>query len=208
MKSVSKDFSCIAVDMGAGSIRVMLGTIGMHGLRLKEVHRFTNEIQVMEGRDTWDMEHITREIRNGISNAIREADQAPRSIGVDSWGVDYVLLDSHGELVETPVAYRDKRTEGMQELWREHMSDAETFTRSGINSYVFNTLYQLLSAAGSPVLRRSSRILFMPCYINYLLSGVALNELTIASTSQMLHVDGEEWDSAILEKLKLEEEKL
>lgn len=208
VESVSKDFSCIAVDMGAGSIRVMLGTIGRQGLQLKEVHRFTNEIQVLEGKDTWDMEHIASEIRTGISRAVREADQVPMSIGVDSWGVDYVLLDEHGGLAETPMAYRDKRTEGMQELWKQHMSDSETFTRSGINSYVFNTLYQLLSAAGSPVLRRSSRILFVPCYINYLLSGVAVNEMTIASTSQMLAVDSGEWDSTILGKLKLEEEKL
>ena len=208
VESVSKDFSCIAVDMGAGSIRVMLGTISRHGLQLKEVHRFTNEIQVLEGKDTWDMEHITSEIRTGISRAVREADQVPMSIGVDSWGVDYVLLDEHGGLAGTPMAYRDKRTEGMKELWRQHMSDSETFTRSGINYYVFNTLYQLFSAAGSPVLRRSSRILFIPCYINYLLSGVAVNEMTIASTSQMLAVDSGQWDSAILEKLSLEEEKL
>lgn len=208
VRSDNQDFSCIAVDMGAGSIRVMLGTIDRNGLLLKEVHRFNNEIRVLEGTDTWDMEQIAREIRTGISEAIRVSDQQPVSIGVDSWGVDYVLLDEHGGLAETPVAYRDRRTEGMQELWREHMSDAETFKRSGINYYVFNTLYQLLSFAGSPVLRRSSMILFVPCYINYLLSGLAVNELTIASTSQMLGVEDGEWDSLILEKLGLEEDKL
>ena len=196
------------MDMGAGSIRVMLGAISNNVLELKEVHRFANEIKVLKGKDTWDKEQISMEIQKGIAQAIRESDQLPLSVGVDSWGVDYVLLDEHGGLVDTPYAYRDKRTEGMQELWRERMSDSETFARSGINSYVFNTLYQLLSAAGSPVLRRSARILFVPCYINYLLSGVAVNELSIASTSQMLRVDGGDWDSTILEKLELEKDRL
>jgi rhamnulokinase len=208
MNSEKEHFSCIAVDMGAGSIRVMLGRLSKEVLSLKEIHRFSNEIQVREGIDTWDMDRIAREIQTGISMAIEASDQVPGSIGVDSWGVDYVLLDAHGELVETPVAYRDKRTEGMQDTWRTRMSDSETFSRTGINSYVFNTLYQLLSAEDSHALRRSSHLLFVPCYINFLLSGVAVNELTIASTSQILQVDGGDWDPDILEKLDLEAGKL
>jgi len=194
--------------MGAGSIRVMLGSLGEEGISLKEMHRIDNEIQVEEGRDTWDMEKIVREIRLGISKAIETSEDAPESIGVDAWGVDYVLLDSHGELVETPVAYRDRRTEGMREKWRSMMSDYETFTRTGINFYVFNTLFQLLSSKGSKALQRSAKILFVPCYISYLLSGKAVNELTIASTSQMLDVNGDQWDQKILAKLDLEEGKL
>lgn len=208
MKAAEKGFNCIAVDMGAGSIRVMLGSLGEDGLSLKEVHRIDNEIQVEEGRDTWDMERIVREIRLGISKAIDASVDAPESIGVDAWGVDYVLLDAHGELVETPVAYRDKRTEGMQDKWLSMMSDSETFTRTGINFYVFNTLFQLLSDKGSKVLQRSAKILFVPCYISFLLSGKALNELSIASTSQMLDVNGDQWDREILDKLGLEEGKL
>ena len=88
--------------MGAGSIRVMLGAISNNGLELKEVHRFTNEIQVLDEKDTWDMEHMAREIQKGISLAIKESPQVPASIGVDSWGVDYVLLDEHGGLM-SPV---------------------------------------------------------------------------------------------------------
>ena len=207
--NVPKDgFNCIAVDMGAGSIRVMLGSLGEEGMKLEEIHRIDNEIQVQEGRDTWDMEHIVREIRLGISKAIEASEDAPVSVGVDSWGVDYILLDAHGELVETPVAYRDKRTEGMQKKWRLLMPDSETFLRTGINFYVFNTLFQLLSAKGSRALQRTSKILFVPCYINYLLSGAAVNELTIASTSQMLGVNGDKWDNEILDKLALEEGKL
>ncbi|MEA3461790.1 MAG: FGGY family carbohydrate kinase, partial [Bacteroidota bacterium] len=162
MNTASEGFNCIAVDMGAGSIRVMLGSISGDSIRLEEIHRINNEIQVQDGRDTWDMDRIVREIQTGISKAIEASDVDPVSIGVDSWGVDYVLLDEHGELVETPVAYRDKRTEGMQEKWRTMMPDAETFSRTGINFYIFNTLYQLLSAKGSKALKRSSKILFVP----------------------------------------------
>jgi len=207
MNPVREHNSFIAVDMGAGSIRVMLGTLHGTAMELEEVHRFANEIRVQEGRDTWDMDHIVREIRKGISMAINTSVRTPLSIGVDSWGVDYVLLDAHGELVDTPVAYRDKRTEGMQELWASLMPEAETFKRTGINLYVFNTLFQLLAIRGSKALQRCSRILFMPCYINYLLSGKQVNELTIASTSQMMEVHGNQWDADILDKLGVEEAK-
>jgi sugar (pentulose or hexulose) kinase len=208
MSLASDAFSCIAVDMGAGSIRVMLGTISGKHIALKEVHRIDNEIQYEQERDTWDIDRIVREIRMGISTAIKLSENSPLSIGVESWGVDYVLLDEHGELVETPVAYRDKRTEGMQEKWQGLMPESETFSRTGINSYIFNTLYQLFSAKGSKALQRSSKILFVPCYINFLLSGIAINELTIASTSQMLGVNGDQWDAEILEKLGVKESKL
>lgn len=208
MYPAGEDFVCIAVDMGAGSIRVMLASMKGDRIELEEVYRFHNEIQVREGRDTWDMDFMVREIRRGIAQAIKQSMVAPESIGVDSWGVDYVMIDEHGELVDTPVAYRDKRTEGMREKWNKLLSDSETFTRTGINFYVFNTLFQLLSTRGNKVVERTSKILFLPSYINYLLSGKALNELTIASTSQMLGVKGSQWDKKILDRLGVEEGKL
>ena len=202
------DFSCIAVDMGAGSIRVMLGTLGESGISYREAHRITNEIVPIDGHDRWDMERIFMEIRKGIAKAIGMSREAPSSIGVDSWGVDFVHLDDAGELVETPVAYRDARTEGMQELWKSRTSEMETFQRTGINFYIFNSLFQLISLKGSEVMEKTSRILFVPCYINYLLSGKALNEHTISSTSQLLKVHGDQWVPEILDKLSLEEEVL
>jgi len=194
--------------MGAGSIRVMLGVIDDKGLSFEEIHRITNEIVESEGHDRWEMNRIAQEIRIGISKTLEKSKVTPASIGVDSWGVDFVLLDDRGELVETPVAYRDKRTEGMQELWRTMMSEMETFRSTGINFYIFNTLFQLLSIRDSELLARTSRILFMPCYINYLLSGMVHNELTISSTSQMLRVKNDQWDPDILENLNLDKELL
>jgi rhamnulokinase len=208
MKMREGDFCSIAVDMGAGSIRVMLATLRAGVLSLEEVHRFHNEIKVRDGRDTWDMEYITREIVSGISVAIEASSESPISIGVDTWGADFVLLDRNGDLVEAPVAYRDRRTEGMQEKWKGLMSELETFSRTGINFYIFNTLFQLLSAKGTKAIQRTSKILFVPCYINYLLSGKMFNEETISSTSQMLSVEGGKWDREILEKLDLDVEKL
>lgn len=204
MSSQNKKFSCIAVDMGAGSIRVMLGVVDEGGVSFKEVHRINNEIVERDGHDHWEMEKIVREIRLGISKAIDLSDDPPASIGVDSWGVDYVLLDEHDELVETPVAYRDSRTEGMQEKWNTLMPEMETFRRTGINFYIFNTLFQLLSSRESSGMKHTSRILFIPGYINFLLSGRALNELSISSTSQLLAVEGDQWDQEILQKLNLE----
>ena len=132
-------YTCIAIDMGAGSIRIMLGVIEKEEISYSEVHRFTNEIIANDGHDRWDMEEISKEIRKGISLAIEVSEQTPLSLGVDSWGVDFVLLDEKGELVETPVAYRDSRTEGMQEKWNALMSRMDTFKRTGINFYIFNT---------------------------------------------------------------------
>ncbi|MCK4989890.1 MAG: rhamnulokinase, partial [Bacteroidales bacterium] len=204
MSSREGDFKCIAVDMGAGSIRIMLGVIDKEGISYEEIHRITNEIVVSEGHDRWDMERYAREIRIGISKAIEGSKDTPVSIGVDAWGVDFVLLNDRGELVETPIAYRDKRTEGMQEQWSTMMPEMETFRRTGINFYIFNTLFQLLSIKDSDVLKKTSRILFLPCYINYLLTGHARNELTISSTSQLLGVQGDQWDAEILQKLQLD----
>lgn len=206
MSTQNNSFSCIAVDMGAGSIRVMLGVIDESRISFKEVHRINNEIVERDGHDHWEIEKIVEEISLGISKTIDLSDDMPSSIGVDSWGVDFVLLDSHGELVETPIAYRDSRTEGMQEKWSKLMPEHETFRRTGINFYIFNTLFQLLSSRESSGMKRTSRILFIPAYINYILSGQALNELSISSTSQLLAVQGNQWDQEVLQKLNLEKE--
>ena len=117
MSTIPEEFSCIAVDMGAGSIRVMLGTIDGMGISYEEVHRISNKIIHIDGHDRWDSENIIEGIWKGIRKAMDLATITPNSIGVDSWGADVVLLDKNGELVESPIAYRDNRTEGMIEKW-------------------------------------------------------------------------------------------
>lgn len=195
-------FSCLAVDMGAGSIRIVQG-IFTDILVLKEVYRFENSIEYHNGHDRWNLSRITSEITTGIRLAIEQSQIPIISIGVDSWGVDFVLLNKEGKAIEDAVAYRDLRTEGMQELWSQTLDDFETFKRTGINYNVFNSLYQLLSLKGSALLKKSKNILFMADYVNYFLSGKKTNELTLSGTSQLMNVASKTWDIDILNKLEI-----
>ncbi len=128
-------------------------------------------------------------------------DERISSMGVDGWGVDFALLDASGKLMEFPVAYRDKRTEGMEEKWLEIMSREETFQRTGINYYIFNTLFQLLAMKDSKILAETSRILMLPNYVMSVLCGKEINELTVSSTSQLMNAASGTWDPMILEHL-------
>ena len=197
-----KPFACLAVDMGAGSIRIVQGTFG-ETFSMKEIYRFDNVMEPRDGADRWNLELITNGILSGLSKAIAESDVPIRSVGVDSWGVDFVLLGSDGQPLEDPVSYRDERTLGMKYLWNTMMSEMETFRHTGINYNVFNTLYQLLSLKESGVIGHTYRILFMADYINYFLSGKAINELTLSSTTQMLSCVTGDWDPEILKRLGL-----
>jgi rhamnulokinase len=199
-----KTFNCIAVDMGAASIRIMLGTIANGRLTYEEKHRFNNEISTLNGHERWNINLITSEIKKGIQQALTNADGTVQSIAVDSWGVDFVLLDKQGRLLDDPVAYRDARTKGMQEKWSQEMSPADTFKKTGINFYDFNTLFHLLSIRDTDLTHQIGTILFMPCYINYVLSGKMVNETTIASTSQLLNVKGNSINNEIAAQLNLD----
>ena len=197
-------FNCIAVDMGAASIRIMVGTIENNIISYKEISRFKNEIKLIHGHERWDVEYIITEINKAINEIITRDDIQISGIGVDSWGVDFVLLDKNGDLLDTPVAYRDSRTRSMQQKWETIMSREETFRRTGINFYQFNTLFQLLAIRDERFMQNVTSILFMPCYISYRLSGRVFNELSIASTSQLLNVDNNEMNNEILKCLNLE----
>jgi len=201
-------FRCIAIDMGASNIRIMLGSISHSGLDYTEVYRFANNIIERGGHERWDIENIVEGIIKGVKKAISAAGESIASLGVDSWGVDFALLDSEGNLMEYPVAYRDRRTEGMEEKWLEMMSREETFRRTGINFYIFNTLFQLLALKDQAELISVSKILFLPSYIQARLSGQGRNELTISSTSQLLQSGEETWDPEILKLLGIPHRKL
>lgn len=195
-------FACLAVDMGAGSIRIVQGTFG-DTFSMKEIYRFENSIERIDGADRWNLQLITREILAGLSMAIAKSEVPVVSIGVDSWGVDFVLLGADGQPLEDPVSYRDERTAGKKFIWNTLMPEMETFRRTGINYNIFNSLYQLLSLKGSDVIDQTHRILFMADYINYFLSGLAVNELSLASTTQMLSCETDDWDAEIVRLLEL-----
>jgi rhamnulokinase len=195
-------FSCLAIDMGAGSIRIVQGIFG-NSLELKEVYRFENAIETIDGHERWNLKRITSEIGKGIEKALAETEVPICSIGADSWGVDFVLIDNEGNPLEDPVAYRDPRTKGMKETWEKLMSEKETFERTGINYNLFNSLFQFLSIKGNAKVKNADSVLFMADYVNYFLSGRKENELSLASTGQMINVGSRKWDADILRILEM-----
>jgi rhamnulokinase len=200
---MKQPFRCIAIDMGAGSIRLLVGTVNTSDISLQEIHRFKNEIKIIDGHDRWDIEYIISEIVIGIKKSLDLHGNQIQSFGVDSWGVDFVLLDEKGKLLEIPISYRDARTEGMQEIWEKAMSKEETFERTGINFYIFNSLLQLFAIKNDPVLKKAQTILFIPNYVYHQLAGSTVNELSIASTSQLVNVNSKQMDDKVLGFLNL-----
>ncbi|MBK1879378.1 rhamnulokinase [Pelagicoccus mobilis] len=193
----------LAVDLGASSGRVVAGEFKGESLEIVELHRFpTRNVSIGESC-YWDVLFIYSEILEGVSLALKRYGERVKSIGVDTWGVDYGWLDQDGNLLGNPHQYRDSRTEGMRELAAELMEEEEIFAETGIQPMFFNTLYQVLSErkGGEALMKAASRLLFMPDLMNYWLSGVMANERTIASTSQMLKPDTGEWALEVLDRM-------
>jgi rhamnulokinase len=136
----------IAVDLGAESGRVMLGRVSADSIYLEEVHRFSNGPIEENGSLRWNFEKLFSEIKTGLAKAIKQSDAEISGIGVDSWGVDYGLLDGKGSLIENPYHYRDSRTSGMIEKSFEFMPKRKIYENTGLQFMLFNTLYQLLAA--------------------------------------------------------------
>jgi rhamnulokinase len=189
-----------AVDMGAGSGRVILAELTDGRLSLTEAHRFeTPQIEDPEsGHQCWDVAAIEANMRAGLAKADRLAPLD--SVGCDTWGVDFVLLDADRRRVGQAVTYRDRRTAGMMDAVFAKMTPQEIYRRTGIHFQPYNTLYQLAATAAQHPdwLRRARHLLMMPDYLHFCLSGVVSNEYTIASTSQLLNIETRDWDSSLL----------
>ncbi|MGO9339748.1 MAG: rhamnulokinase [Terracidiphilus sp.] len=199
--SLSSQFPCyVAADLGAGSGRVVAAQVVKGLLGLNELSRFTTSFAKHSGSKylCWNIDAIERYLRQGIARA---ADMAPvHSVGVDSWGVDYVLLDAEHHRVGPAICYRDARTEGMIERVTARMSAAEIYRRTGIQFQQFNTIYQLSAMAiQEPKWVSDTRhVLMIPDYLHYRLCGALSNEYTNATTTQLLNLNGE-WDRDLLE---------
>ncbi len=192
----------LAMDFGASSGRAMLGTLEDGRLNLRELHRFSNDPVELAGRLQWDLPRLFFEIKQSLNKAAREGVRIA-SIGIDTWGVDYGLLDARGRLLGDPVHYRDRRTDGRMEEAFARVAKEEIYARTGLALLPFNTLYQLFTQAqeGDALLSCASDLLFMPDLMAYLLTGVKGCEYTIASTSQMLSPRTRSWDGELLQKL-------
>lgn len=192
----------LAFDLGASSGRAILGTLDNGKLDLTEIHRFTNQMQFINGHYHWNIFSLFNELKTGLQKCIRDYGIQPQSVGVDTWGVDFVHLDEKGMILSLPYAYRDSRTDtAMEDLFRI-IPKEEVYQQTGIQFMQFNSLFQLYSMVKEDrsILKITDRILFMPDALNYLLSGVARTEFSIASTSQMIKPGKCEWQIALLEK--------
>jgi rhamnulokinase len=196
--------SHLAFDLGASSGRAILGTLDDHHLTLTEVHRFPNAMRKENGQYFWDTALLFDEIRRGLAAAGRAmGSNAIASIGVDTWGVDFGLLDADGRLCSMPRAYRDPFTDGVMNEVFSIIPREVLYLKTGIQFLQFNSLYQLfaLKKFNPGLLERSSCILFMPDLINHMLTGCIRNEYTIASTSQLLDASNRDWDWQIVQTL-------
>ena len=190
----------LAIDLGAESGRVMAVHFDGQRLALEELHRFANPLTTINEAIYWDFLHLWREITAGIERGVS---LNPASIGVDTWGVDFALLDKQGNLIGNPVNYRDPRTIGMMEKAFAKVPQAEVFEETGIQFLQFNTIYQLLSMVeeNSPCLDIAATFLTIPDLLNYWLTGTKVCEFSNATTTQMLNPRTGTWAVDMLAKL-------
>ena len=195
----------IAVDLGAESGRVMLGAISSDKLVLEEIHRFGNGPTGQDGSLHWDFNRLMSEIKAGIGKAVKAAGGEVAGIGVDSWGVDFGLLDGDGKLIENPYHYRDSQTNGMMEKAFELMSKREIYANTGLQFIQLNSVYQLLAMRlrNSAALAKAKHLVFIADLVSYFLCGEIFAEYTLASTSQFMDMRSGKWSKEVLAKLSL-----
>ena len=199
--------SFLAIDLGASSGRAILGNIENKRLELKEINRFANPIVEINGRLYWDLLHLYSEIIKSLQHVKSEGIELI-SLGIDTWGVDFVCFGKDGEPLRMPYSYRDTHTFGAPERFFKKMPKEEVYNKTGIQIMNFNTLFQLATqleenTSTYPVI---DKILFMPDALSYLLTGKMVTEYTIASTSQMINPYMRNFDDSLLEAVNLKQE--
>ena len=192
----------LAVDIGASSGRHMLAGMQDGKMQLEEVYRFPNGMDDKNGTLCWDVDRLFTEIKNGLKKC-KEIGKIPVSMAIDTWGVDYVLLDQDDRILGDTVGYRDSRTEGMDEKVYEVIPQDELYARTGIQKQIFNTVYQLMAVKEShpEYLEQAESILMIPDYFHFLLTGVKKNEYTNATTGQLVSPKTNDWDYELIEML-------
>ena len=194
----------LAIDIGASSGRHILGHVENGRMVLEEIYRFDNLQVHRNGHDCWDMENLWNGIIGGLK-ACGDLGKIPATVGIDTWGVDYVLLDENDKVLGDAVAYRDSRNEGMDNVVSKYISAEALYARTGIQKQPFNTIYQLMAQKleAPEQVAAAKRLLMIPEYLNFLLTGVKKSEYTIASTSNLLDATKKDWDKELIEMLGL-----
>ncbi|SEN50716.1 L-rhamnulokinase [Amphibacillus marinus] len=194
----------LAVDIGASSGRLMAGFLDQEKLVLKEIYRFNNQMIRQAGYLCWDIDFLFQSIKAGVKAAI-EANYRPESLAIDTWAVDFVLLNEDDERVTPAVAYRDRRTDGVMEQVLAEVDRDSLYNRTGIQFQPFNTIYQLkaLQAQQPELIEQAKTFLMLPDYLNFLLTGQKVNEYTNATSTQLINLETRDWDFALLNRLDL-----
>ncbi len=192
-----------AVDIGASSGRVLVGYLEAGKICLEEVHRFDNAQRRVNGHDCWDVEKLFNEVVAGLAAVRDKTGATPVSVGIDTWGVDFVLLDENDQLVGDAVAYRDARTDDILPQLDQIILPSELYARTGIQRQSFNTICQLVALKNEhpEQLERAKSFLLIPDYLHWRLTGVKAIEYTNASTTGLLDAQACDWDEEILRKI-------
>lgn len=196
-----------AVDIGASSGRVVIGTVCDGRIELAEIHRFDNIQKRCDGHDCWDIEMLFRETVAGLAKC-KEVGYTPKTVGIDTWGVDFVLLDENDQLIGNAVAYRDERTNGIYSVADRIMAPDAVYRRTGIQRQPFNTIYQLIALKQEhpEQLEQAKNFLMIPDYLAFLLTGTTVNEYTNASTTCLLNARTQQWDEVLLDAFDIPKE--
>ena len=195
----------LAIDIGASSGRHILGYIDNGRLKLEEIHRFENYITNQNSTLVWDIEHLVNEVKKGIAKC-KEIGKIPCTVAIDTWGVDYVLLDENKKEIKPCYCYRDSRTSTVIDEVESLVSPTELYAKTGIQKQNFNTIYQLYADKKSGKLLNAKYFLMMPEYLSFKLTGVYKNEYTNATTTGLVNAKTKTWDNDILSALDLPSE--
>lgn len=195
----------LAIDIGASSGRHILGYIDNGRLKLEEIHRFENYITNQNSTLMWDIEHLVNEVKKGIAKC-KEIGKIPCTVAIDTWGVDYVLLDESKNEIKPCYCYRDSRTNAVVDEVESLVSPARLYAKTGIQKQNFNTIYQLYADKKSSRLQNAKYFLMMPEYLSFKLTGVCKNEYTNATTTGLVNAKTKTWDNDILSALDLPNE--
>lgn len=196
----------LAIDIGASSGRHIVGSTENGKISLDETYRFENGISKKNGHKCWDIDHIRESVIEGIAETVKKG-YSPKSVGVDTWAVDFVLLDENDEIIGDAVSYRDSRAERIQEELEEKniLKFGELYEHTGIAYQQFNTIYQLLALKKEhpDYLERAKTFLMIPDYLNFVLTGVKANEYTNASTTALVNAKTKTWDRELIRSIGL-----
>lgn len=192
----------LAVDIGASSGRHILGCVKDGRMELEEIYRFPNGMKPVDGQLCWDVEELFAHIKAGMKRC-KELGKIPVSLGIDTWAVDYVLLDEHDRIVGNTVGYRDGRTKGMDTLVYQKIPLEELYQRTGNQKQIFNTIYQFMAVKEQhpEYLETAKTMLMIPDYFHYRLTGVKKQEYTNATTTQLVNPRTNTWDYELIERL-------